>query len=137
MRVEASGNYRLNGGAVTKFDDLSAIVGQLPDGTPALIAHRRNNGTPGSDFVVFGDQVATPSVAYATNFKTRNSRATTYTDFQNGAVGQIITVVAGDAFTSVANTANIVTASGGKMALTEGLAYCFIKDGSVWRQITK
>jgi len=137
MRVEASGNYRTNIGAVTKFDDLSAIVGQLADGKPALIAYRRNSGTPGSDLVVFGDQVAAPSVAYATNFKTRNSRATTYTDFQNGAVGQIITVVAGDAVTSVANNANIVTASGAKLALSQGLAYSFIRDGSVWRQITK
>jgi hypothetical protein len=137
MRVEASGNYRTDAGALTKFDDLSAVVGQLADGTPALIAHRRNNGTPGSDFVVLGDQVATPSVAYATNFKTRNSRATTYTDFKNGAEGQIIVVVAGDAFTNVANNNKIVTASGARIALTVGLAYSFIRDGEVWRQISR
>jgi len=111
------------------------LVGSIPTTTGNYVAGVRNNGgtfvgpqlcitTPldGSPCVELAPRVslksaalatgATPSVATANHFLTGNGTPTTITNFASGAACQPLVIEAGDANTTIANNANIVTKSG-------------------------
>jgi hypothetical protein len=69
---------------------------------------------------------ATPSVATGNIFVTANGSLTTITNFIGGVDNQSITVICGDAHTTIANNSNIVTASGNNIACTRNLMNVFV-----------
>lgn len=69
---------------------------------------------------------ATPSVARGNVFVTANSSLTTITNFSGGVDNQSITVICGDARTTIANNSNIVTASGNDIACKRNLMNVFV-----------
>lgn len=55
----------------------------------------------------FADGDATPTVAGYRSFKTANTSPTTITDFDDGVLGQLITILINDADTTIQDNANI------------------------------
>jgi hypothetical protein len=83
---------------------------------------------------------ATPSVSNgATNgqtFKTANTGgATTVTNFTNGKDGQRITIVAGDANTTLQQGTNIKLKGGANRTLALDETIELVLDGSAWREV--
>lgn len=77
----------------------------------------------------------TPSVLNLIKFKFQNTSATTITNFDDGQVGQEITLL-GDGNTTIANNSNIVTNAGADKLLDDGVVFKFIKypDGK-WHEL--
>jgi hypothetical protein len=73
---------------------------------------------------------ATPSVVTGNVFVTANSSSTTITNFTGGVDNQSITVICGDANTTIANNRNIVTASGKNITCTRNLMNVFVYSGA-------
>ncbi len=73
---------------------------------------------------------AAPSVATGNVFVTANSSSTTITNFTGGVDSQSITVICGDAYTTIANNSNIVAASGNNIACTGNLITVFVYYGA-------
>lgn len=81
----------------------------------------------------FNDQDTTPQVNKGNKFETRNSRATSITMFDNGQIGQEITIMFGDAVTTfVHNTRNIYLNGARNWTPAVGDTITFIFNGSVW-----
>jgi len=83
----------------------------------------------------FAPQSATPSVSEGGVFKTANTSATTITNFVDGYAGQEITIIFGDALTTVQSNSNIQLASSLASTLNDTLRLIF--DGSVWREVSR
>ena len=88
-------------------------------------------GPVDKSFTAFSTTDATPSVDGGLNFETADT--TTYTDFDDAAEGQEITILALHAAT-VTNNANIGTSTGANKTLTVGVAYKFISRSGKWHE---
>lgn len=85
-----------------------------------------------SPFAAFVDADATPSVADGNCFNASNTGATTITQFDDGRNGQVLYVAATTANTTVAHNANITTTTGANKALSSGVVYKFVHNGTKW-----
>jgi len=81
----------------------------------------------------FSDADATPSVADHRHFKTANTGATSITTFDGGTNGQRITIIAGDANTTITPGATLECSAGSPLLLNSGDVIEFILDSTVWR----
>lgn len=70
------------------------------------------SATVDGSILVFPAGSSTPSVAAGNVFRTGNSASTTITALSNGKIGQIVTIVFGDKYTTVQNNANIYLKGG-------------------------
>jgi hypothetical protein len=79
---------------------------------------------------------ATPSVAVGNVFLTGNTSATTITNFTGGTHSQNITVICGDANTTIANNSNIVIGAGGNIPCAVNATYQFAYNAGLgkWLQ---
>lgn len=136
LKIRGKGNYYASGGAVTKFDDVDAIIGAVPAATGKVYATRRVNafGEVSSDAYLWTTQDATPSVKWATLFQTQNSAGTTYTNFLNGVEGQTISIFVNDANTVFKNNSTMVTRTAADVTATNGFTYSWTFIGAKWRQ---
>ncbi len=93
-----------------------------------------------ADLVTFADGDATPSVANATLFNTNNTAPVTITDFVD-ATEKVISVMFDDAFTSVAENANIQLEGGfgplGPLPRYSGLTFRYDTVGGFWVEISR
>ncbi len=86
-----------------------------------------------SAFVTFTDGDATPSVQAGENFKTANTTATTVTDLDDGYDGQEVTVVIGDANTTIDFTGtNLKGNAGADWSPTTNDSMTCVYDNSSW-----
>lgn len=95
----------------------------------------------GSGWGTFADGDTTPSVSQnSTNgrtFKTGNTSATNVTDFDNGVDGQHITIIAGDANTTMKHggASSLILKGASDKTMTTGETIRFVLDGTAWREI--
>jgi hypothetical protein len=136
LKIIGEGNYYAVSGAITKFNDMNAIIGQTPAAVPNVYATRRVNafGEESADVYPWTNQDTTPSAKWAKIFQTQNSGATLYSNFLDGVEGQTIKVKVADANTSFANNATIQTRTGSTVVGVNGLTYQFSFLGGKWRQ---
>lgn len=80
----------------------------------------------------FVDADDTPSVSGGTNFLTANTGATTITQFDDGVNGQMISIIAGDDNTTIADNANIKHNAGSARLLGQYDIARFIHNGTLW-----
>ena len=109
----------------------------IPGVAPAQTSHGRiqtDRIADKSTAVITG---ATPDVSNRNIFKTNNGSPTTITNFANGVASQVITVICGEANTTIQNNLNIVTASGADIACTANKAQDFTYDASQMKWIQK
>jgi hypothetical protein len=81
----------------------------------------------------------TPSVgnSISGNFYTANTSATTITIFNNGYVGQQITVVAGDSNTTIQHNSALILKGSVNFVMAAGNTLTLIKDTNLWREISR
>jgi len=89
----------------------------------------------GSPFATFADGETTPDVSDGNHYKTANTLATTITDFTSGAAGQEITIVFGDANTTVSDAGNIKLS--GAFTSTANDTLKILYDGTNWFEISR
>lgn len=79
---------------------------------------------------------ATPAVSGGNIFKTNNGGVTAVTNFLGGVDSQQITVICGDANTTISNNSNIVTASGSNFTcgVNQSIAFIFDAGQAKWVQ---
>jgi hypothetical protein len=75
---------------------------------------------------------ATPTVSGVSSAKTANTSSTTITDFDDGAEGQMLTLLCADANTTIDGG---LTATGMTIPLVAGDTLTWVYDGSSWQQI--
>ena len=92
-------------------------------------------GTSLFKFVTWASGDTTPSVLGGKAFKTANAGATTITFFDDGIEGQEITIVFGDANTTLTDGGNLALA-GGFTSTTNDVMH-LIYDGTVWCEISR
>ena len=84
----------------------------------------------------FANADTTPSVSLGRIFKTANAGATTITTFDDGFVGKQFTLRAGDANTTIQNSASLVLKGGVNKSLATGETISFLMvDSGVWSEI--
>ena len=106
---------------VLKIDETNAELVPVSRGVPLDIGE-----------VALAANDATPSISGGVSFKTANSSATTITDFDDGVAGQIITLRAADANTTIDGD---LTCTGMTIPLIAGDTLQWVYDGSAWQQI--
>src|SRR5215469_3242259 len=81
----------------------------------------------------------TPSVAIGNIFQTNNSSATTITNFTGGVDSQSITIICGDANTTIANNANILILAGANITCAVNATYQFAFNAGLgkWLQTAR
>lgn len=94
---------------------------------------------PVDSITTFTANAATPSVLNSTTdlFSTANSSATTITNFANGITGQVISVLANDVNTTVANNANITLQGAVNFVMGNGAIITLRKDPTIWREVSR
>lgn len=97
MTYQAEGNFYTSSGVIVRYNNiLAGVVGQNDVGDVIRIAQSKVvNGVLTGDTLTFGNQVATPSVAYGggnVSYKTSDTGATVQTDMLGGQDGQIVTI---------------------------------------------
>lgn len=90
-----------------------------------------------STITTFVDQDTTPTVVSNNIFKTGNTLATIITTFDNGTNGQKITVIFGDAVTTITDGANLYLQGGINFTSTADDVMEFIYDGISWYECTR
>ena len=85
--------------------------------------------------VTLGVNDATPSVKGLKVVLTANTLATSITNFDDGRSGQMITIIAGDANTTIVHGATINNRGGVNLLLVADKTYTYVLNGSVWSQV--
>jgi parallel beta-helix repeat protein len=88
-------------------------------------------------YQAISDGDTTPSVDYGSYFKTSNTSATSITTFDNGYEGQVITLRADDANTTLVFSASILLNGSTNFAMTNGSHITLMKGGSTWRELSR
>jgi hypothetical protein len=84
---------------------------------------------------VVAPETSLPDVSACSVIKTSNLVPTTIENFINGYDGQMVTVIAGDANTTIAyNIDGIALAGRADVQMALGDAYTFVNDSGTWRQ---
>jgi len=97
--------------------------------------HRYNYENARLSVITFPNGDTTPDVQDGMVFKTANAGATTITTFDNGFVGQKITIILGDANTTIADTDNIILKSAYTSLTNDSIRFSY--DGTNWREISR
>lgn len=101
---------------------------------------REINGTVGRQGTATASD-ATPSVVGMASLVTANANATTITNFDDGVIGQILTLVIGDRVTTIAHDSAtggagpILLAAGNDRKCESGEVFQFVQSGTKWREI--
>lgn len=106
-------------------------------GTPGTWRPISFAGGSGGTVTALADADTTPSVANGTNFLTANTGATSITTFDDGYNGQVVTLTAGDANTTLVNGATLVLADGANFLPSTGDAITLQYNGTLWREISR
>ena len=85
-----------------------------------------------STITAFTDGDTTPTIAGTNVFKTGNTGGTSVTAFDNGLAGQEITIIFGDANTTIVDGANLHLQGGLNFTSTADDVIHFIYDGASW-----
>ena len=99
-----------------------------------------NSGSTISEIKTFTSRDTTPSVKYGTLFKTGNDRPISITQFDDGIVGQQITIIINDANTDFAHDVRKIYLNGGTnwTAGTTGDTISFVcVDGTKWYETNR
>jgi hypothetical protein len=98
-----------------------------------------SNNMPIDGVTTFTANTATPSVINSPSnfFNTANSSATTITNFASGYTGQIISVCANDANTTVQHNADISLQGGVNFVMTSGAILTLRRDPGLWREVSR
>jgi hypothetical protein len=80
-----------------------------------------------------------PSVGNALNerWNTSNSVATTITGFQDGYLGQVVTLLVNDTNTSFQHNAGLILRGGTNFTATNGTLIQFVRDPTLWREFSR
>lgn len=89
----------------------------------------------GTTFIPFANGDTTPSVAYMLPFETNNTAPTTITNFDEGVVGQEITITFNDNNTTINDGGSF--ALNGNFTSTANDVLKLLYDGTVWREISR
>jgi hypothetical protein len=134
-----------NGSSGTNFVSNNSATGGLTgvwflNPAPTTVAFNNFLINAGTDTgtVLFPANAVTPNVGgfVVSSFITANSSPTTITNFLNGYVGQIITIVANDANTTVQNNAGVILHSGANYIMGLGNTLTLKREqNTYWREI--
>ncbi len=128
-----------NGAGDVYFSEPVLVEGvHLPHPNPRPIndSYARMTGPfIGSPFIIFADGDTSPDISDGNHFKTASSLATTITNFDGGAPGQEITIVFGDANTTVSDSGNIKLS--GAFTSTADDTLKLLYDGTYWYEISR
>ncbi len=132
-------SLQLRSNGTTYFSEPILVEGvHLPQPSPRPLndGYARMAGPfIGSPFITFADGDPTPDVSDGNHFKTSNTLSTTITDFDGGAPGQEITIVFGDANTTVSDSGNIKLS--GAFTSTADDTLKLLYDGTYWYETSR
>jgi len=91
----------------------------------------------GNLILAFVDADLTPSVARADVFAVANTGGITITAFDDGRVGQVLTLIFEDGNTTVADGANLHLAGGANFVSSADDVLVLIFDGTHWYEVSR
>jgi hypothetical protein len=88
--------------------------------------------------VVFTANDLTPSVSQGFFFKTANTgEARTITNFDDGYVGQMIWIIAGDIYTTIESNSNVLLNGGANFVMSLNYSVCLYLINNKWIEIAR
>ncbi len=137
---DSTDNY-LQGIWIPAYQNISptnTVINQASAGSRVEVTRLNAKRINYRGYETFADGDTTPSVEGGSAFKTANTAGTVITNFDQGGEGHLVTVIAGDANTTIANNANFrLIGTAANMRLIQGVPYTFLKDGTVWRLLNQ